>query len=1070
MLSSITNTSGFQIRFHYNLKGQLQQIIDSRGRVLQVSTDQLGRIIRIFTSLEDREVTFIQYDYDAAGNMVKTLDVMGAEKQFRYQGHLLVQLTNQSGMNFYWEYEGKGDDARCIHTWGDEGILEYWAEYKEGVTVTRNSLGYTAEYHYDGRRLIYKIVDENGGITRQIWNKFKELELSINPEGGVAKYDYNAYGKLTAITNENRQNNNYQYDDQQNLKYASSFGNDSELYFYDRQNRLTSRRKTDGRAVHYVYEGALLKQIKDHRGRTVALTYNEQNDIIKTAYFNGLEEHWSYDALGYVARYTDVRGNTIEYRNDDAGNIIYLKEADGNEHHFNYDTSYNLLTAKDRRHRVQFEYGPLGILRKRTQNNHSVQFNYDTELQLKSIANEGGELYKFGLDGTGNVVNEWGFDGLHRRYMRDGNGRVTKVLRPGERWTQYSYDGVGNIVQEAHSDGTMAAYKYNADSLLVEAFNNDSHIELTRTRDGRIIKETQGAYTVTRKYDIDGNCLQIESNLGADIHLEYDKNDLVKKMEATSNVKRQTSNDKWNAVFQRDNTGLELHRELTGNVSVKTELDRLGRVTRRSIGAQNAEQSRTRYDWGMGHKLNRMVNELSKTSTLFDYDAFDNLISATYESKSGTAETLYRVPDKIGNLFKTRDRSDRNYSKGGRLQEDDKYCYHYDGEGNIIFKEFKRNENAAAIVHTAAAKEWGIEFKRSGTGWIYEWSGNGMLKKVINPGGREIEFYYDPLGRRIAKIVRERISSPSPGGGRGEAVTRWVWDGNVPLHEWKYEGAYPPKKSVDEEGIKEEKEPVENLITWLYESDSFVPCAKLIDSEQYSIITDYLGTPTHAYNNTGEKVWERELDIYGAVKKETGIKGLIPQLYQGQYVDEDTGLAYNRFRYYDSESGRFLSQDPLTLSGGIRLYGYVFDLNIATDPFGLHTVIGSLNGTPVKTNSGSPYWNNVEGSGSNSMAQSGFGRQGDSENLLMEELQGRHNRGEIDLTGGFLEIESIPSAKGSSLPPCPHCHEGMQAFANEHKMTIVYTRSKGKGGVLLLEIAKEVQLETRKFSMVITKY
>lgn len=940
MLSSITGVSGAHIRFNYDLKGRLKTIIDSRGQVLHVENDQLGRIQRIYTMLPDREVNFIQYHYDAAGNMVRTLDVIGAEKHFEYQGHLLVQLTNQSGMRFCWEYEGKGDDARCIHTWGDEGVLEYWAEYKEGVTITRNSLGYTAEYYYDSRRLIYKITDENGGITRQSWNQFKELELTVDPEGGVVKYDHNKYGKLVAVTNENRQNNNYQYDDRQNLKYISSFGNDSEFYFYDQQDRLVTRRKTDGRAVHYTYEGHHLKQIKDHHGRTVDFVYNEYNDVTKTVYSNGLEAYWSYDALGYVARYTDVRGNTTEYRNDDAGNVVYLKEADGNEHYFEYDTSYNLVDAKDRLHHVHFDYGPLGILRRRTQNNRTVHFNYDTELQLKSIANEGGELYRFGLDGTGNVVNEWGFDGLHRRYLRDGNGRVTKVLRPGERWTQYSYDGAGNIVQEEHSDGTMAAYKYNADHLLVEAFNNDSHIQLIRARDGRIIKEAQEAYTVTRKYDVDGNCLQIESNLGADIHLEYDKNDLVSRMQAftdSGNQQSATGNQQldntWSATFQRDKTGLELRRQLSGNVEIKTERDRLGRVTRRSIGAQNAEQSRTRYDWGMGNQLNRIVNETNKTHIQFDYDAFDNLISATYENRSGATETIYRVPDKIGNLFKTRDRSDRKYSKGGRLQEDDKYIYHYDGEGNIIFKEFKSNSNPAAIVHTEYAKKHTLDFKRSGTGWIYEWSGNGLLKKVINPGGKEIGFFYDPLGRRIAKIVYDknaRFYEENTG-----RITRWIWDGIVPLHEWKYEGTYPPRKSVDKEGIKEEKEPVENLITWLYEADSFVPCGKLIDNEQYSIITDYLGTPTHAYDSNGIKVWERELDIYGFAKKETGAKGLIPQLYQGQYIDEETGLGYNRYRYYDCESGNYINQDPIGLGGGRVLYGYVHDPNSWIDPFGL---------------------------------------------------------------------------------------------------------------------------------------
>ncbi len=61
-----------------------------------------------------------------------------------------------------------------------------------------------------------------------------------------------------------------------------------------------------------------------------------------------------------------------------------------------------------------------------------------------------------------------------------------------------------------------------------------------------------------------------------------------------------------------------------------------------------------------------------------------------------------------------------------------------------------------------------------------------------------------------------------------------------------------------------------------------------------------------AVDNAGEKVWSRELDIYGKTKEEEGKSNFVPFLYQGQYFDEETGLAYNRFRYYDSDSGTYI--------------------------------------------------------------------------------------------------------------------------------------------------------------------
>ncbi|WP_176589958.1 RHS repeat-associated core domain-containing protein [Elizabethkingia argenteiflava] len=80
-------------------------------------------------------------------------------------------------------------------------------------------------------------------------------------------------------------------------------------------------------------------------------------------------------------------------------------------------------------------------------------------------------------------------------------------------------------------------------------------------------------------------------------------------------------------------------------------------------------------------------------------------------------------------------------------------------------------------------------------------------------------------------------------------------------------------------------------------------------------------------------VWERELDVYGSPRK--GDNSFVPFLYQGQYVDVETGLAYNRFRYYDPQIGNFISQDPIGLAGGIQLYGYVHDTNGWVDVFGL---------------------------------------------------------------------------------------------------------------------------------------
>ena len=198
-----------------------------------------------------------------------------------------------------------------------------------------------------------------------------------------------------------------------------------------------------------------------------------------------------------------------------------------------------------------------------------------------------------------------------------------------------------------------------------------------------------------------------------------------------------------------------------------------------------------------------------------------------------------------------------------------------------------------------------------------------------------------------------------------EKIIHFLWDGNTLLHEWEDDvtGSKKPQQKIDyqadyvvklfEKQKQEAKEKTakgevvpESLITWIFQDD-FIPRAKITKDGCYSIMTDYLGTPVGAYDEIGNLVWERELDIngkvmlagkdsYGRTLQNVGEKNFIPFRFQGQYEDEKIGLYYNRFRYYDPETGQYTQQDPIGLVGGNpTLYGYVYDTLNEVDPFGL---------------------------------------------------------------------------------------------------------------------------------------
>jgi RHS repeat-associated protein len=243
------------------------------------------------------------------------------------------------------------------------------------------------------------------------------------------------------------------------------------------------------------------------------------------------------------------------------------------------------------------------------------------------------------------------------------------------------------------------------------------------------------------------------------------------------------------------------------------------------------------------------------------------------------------VYDSTGNIIQLDDIV-LEYSAGDRLQRRGNTQYIYDGNGRLV-KKIEDGESQTPKV------------------WEFGWDAEDQLRKVTTPSGEIWEYKYDALGRRIVK------QGP-------KTTTRFVWNGDVIVHQIEN------KKVLHS--------------SWVFDPYSFVPLCKVQNEQLYSVICDHLGTPRELLDIEGKVVWSVSYKAWGEVDEVQVKEVECPIRFPGQWADEESGLHYNRFRYYEAQSGRFVSADPIGLLGSLNIHAYALNPVNWVDPFGLTNI------------------------------------------------------------------------------------------------------------------------------------
>lgn len=893
-LTEIENeTRDHKIVLEYKDESILCGITDTAGRYFKVDANKAGLI----KSIRYDGRTLVEYAYDDLLNLIEVTDIHGVKTTMFYQDHLMVKRITKNGDIFQWEYDDDDENARCLHTWGENGLLEGWFEYNDDHTVLTDSLGYKEIFYFDEKKQLTRYIDANNAETLYTYSAYGEIESVTNPDGETTKYAYNDFGQITKVTLPNTAVESMEYDEASRLIKSIAPNGAESAWEYDKQGHVAKSITPTGAETFYTYNNkGMVSQIIEGVGEKQCLTefaYDESLNLLELKYPNGAVEKWEYDKSGNCVKNVSPLGAMEEMAYDDANRIVKYIAEDGVVTHLAYNPYDDVIQLYDDAREINYEYTALGDVSSRKEQNLEIKMDYDTEGRLFCVENEAGEKHIFSRDGMGNVITETGYNGVVKSYEYSPGGKLTGLKR-GETagFTTMIYGADGQLSEIEYDNGDKETFTHGKMGEILTAINKDVKLSFEYDLAGRQIKETQNGITVESGYSAEfAGRTGIKTSFGLNVDMRINKYGQTEEITAGfQDSLKYHSCIAYNALEQI----AERTVNTSGGVIIKDSwsYDRQGRPVSQSVTVNNRESNRRQYNWGTVDRLKSIIDNIDGIGKEYSYDKYGipefEKIKVTKSPKDVPPRARYL--DNAGNIYETKDRSDRKYDNGGQLVVSKGRKYIYNDCGDLVEKE-----------------------EPDGTTWSYIYHPSGLLSKVVRPDGNEVSFIYDSLGRRVSKEFDGK-------------VTKFLWDGDKIVHEWVEEGDYG--NNVKPFGLS----------TWLFDEDSFAPLAKLTDKQTYSVISNHLGTPITMLNNDGKTVWKAELDIYGEPffrdwgnTEETNC----PFRFPGQYEDVETGLYYNRFRYYDAAIGLYTQQDPIGLLGGLLLYGYVHDPNIWVDIFGL---------------------------------------------------------------------------------------------------------------------------------------
>ena len=821
---------------------------------------------------------------------------------------------------------------------GAEGYYNATLDYGDGCTTVTDGKG-THRYYYDPDGNILREEAPDGSTTTYEWDEFHHLLARHSPAGRVEKFEYNAaHGQLSRYTAADGAEWQYRYDERGLLSNITDPAGQTWTQQCDERGLPVSLVSPQGEETRLAYTPqGLLSGIFRQDERRLGIEYDHHNRPETLTDVMGREHHTEYSGHDLPVKMRGPGGQSVRLQWQQHHKLSGIERAGTGAEGFSYDRHGNLLAWTDGNGVVwTMEYGPFDLPVARTDGEgHRWQYRYDKDtLQLTEVINPQGESYLYVLDNCGRVTEEHDWGGVVWRYRYDADGLCTARVNGLEETILYSRDAAGRLAEVISPEG-KTQYAYDKSGRLTGIFSPDGTSQRTGYDErGRVNVTTQGRRAIEYHYPDEHTVIRCilppederdrhpdESLLKttyrynaagelAEVILPGDETLTFSRDEAGREVLRHSNRgfaceQGWNAAgqpvsqragfFPEEATwgGLvpslvrEYRYDSAGNVSGVTSREDYGRETRREYRLDR----------------NGQVTAVTASGTGLGYGEGDE--SYGYDScgyLKAQSAGRHRISEETD-----------QYAGGHRLKQAGNTQYDYDAAGRMVSRTKHRDG-------------YRPETER------FRWDSLDQLTGYCSAQGEQWEYRYDASGRRTEKRCdRKKIRFT------------YLWDGDsiAEIREYRDDKLYSVRHLVFN-GF----ELISQQFSRVRQPHPSV--APLWVTRTNHAVSDLTGRPLMLFNSEGKTVWRPgQTSLWGlalSLPADTGYPDprgeLDPEadpglLYAGQWQDAESGLCYNRFRYYEPETGMYLVSDPLGLLGGEQTYRYVPNPCGWVDPLGL---------------------------------------------------------------------------------------------------------------------------------------